>query len=137
MIKPHPAITLAVALFSCSSPAGKSGSQSARPDSSKHTDSVAVNTPPPARNVITGLDTAVQFSGLWVNVTYLQRLNATHSPRLSQGIMKSCIIVPARTLQVTRMIAGFYDGAADMVLKKSPLGYCFYWLYNDQAGDTV
>jgi len=72
------------------------------------------------------LDTSLPFSGVWVNEIYIRHIRDNRSPRLSQDVMESCIIIPARTLQVTRMVAGFHEGAADMVVVKDREHYKFY-----------
>lgn len=68
----------------------------------------------------TPLDTAVYFSGVWVNELYVRKLTATKSPRASQDAAEvSCITIPRRTLQTTRFVYGFHDGRSDMeVVKK-------------------
>jgi hypothetical protein len=72
------------------------------------------------------LDTLVPFSGVWVNEIYIQNIHHSRSPRQSQGVMESCINIPSRTLQVTSMISGFHEGAADMVIVKDGENYKFY-----------
>ena len=72
------------------------------------------------------LDTAIYFAGIWVNEKYINDIKRTTSPRESQDINESCIIIPDRTLKVTRMIAGFHEGAADWVIVKNKNKYQFY-----------
>jgi hypothetical protein len=74
------------------------------------------------------LDTALSFAGLWVNETYIDNIRRTRSPFLSHGGMleESCITIPARTLQVTRMVGGFHEGAEDLVVVKENNGYKMY-----------
>jgi hypothetical protein len=73
-------------------------------------------------------DTAVSFAGIWVNESYVDKVRKTRSPRQSQGVTEeSCIIIPPRTLQVTRMIDGFHEGEEDIVVVKD---YGQYKLYN-------
>jgi hypothetical protein len=72
------------------------------------------------------LDTALSFAGLWVNETYIDNIRKTRSPRQSQDVMESCITIPSRTLQVTRMVAGFHEGAEDMVVVKDRDRYQLY-----------
>jgi hypothetical protein len=77
------------------------------------------------------LDTIVPFSGFWVNELYINNIKKNKSPRLSQGVDKSCITIPDKTLQVTRMVAGFHEGAADMIVVKKNGNFYFYYKYND------
>jgi hypothetical protein len=72
------------------------------------------------------LDTLLPFSGVWVNAVYVQRICSNRSPRLDQNVAESSIIIPARTLQVTRMVGGFHDGGADRVVIKTGDHYRFY-----------
>jgi hypothetical protein len=72
------------------------------------------------------LDTLVPFSGVWVNAIYTRRIHRNRSPRMSQDVGESCIIIPARTLQVTRMVGGFHDGAEDIVIVKNGDRFEFY-----------
>jgi hypothetical protein len=129
-------------LFSCTSPAGrpvaKADSPARRLDLAapigsaiKRADSVT------APDWVKAPDTPVYFAGLWVNEVYIQRVRTGMPLRRAQGVMMSCIEIPLRTLKVTRMVGGFHDGAADMVLRKNGSGYCFYYTYNYIPGDTV
>ena len=77
------------------------------------------------------LDTIVPFSGFWVNEQYINNIRKNKSPRLSQGINESCITIPNKTLQVTRMVGGFHEGAADMIVTKQNDNFYFYYKYND------
>ena len=72
------------------------------------------------------LDTILSFSGIWVNEEYINKIISSRSPRISQGVMKSCIVIPERTLRVTRMIAGFHEGGEDRVVVKDGDKYLFY-----------
>ena len=72
------------------------------------------------------LDTVLSFAGVWVNETYFEKIARTRSPRLSQGIDKSCIIIPDSTLEATNMVGGFHDGGATMVVVKDDKRYQFY-----------
>jgi len=72
------------------------------------------------------LDTALSFAGLWVNEAYIANIHKTRSPRQSQDVMESCITIPSRTLQVTRMVAGFHEGAEDLVVVKDRDRYKLY-----------
>jgi hypothetical protein len=72
------------------------------------------------------LDTILSFSGIWVNEEYINKIINTRSPRISQGVVKSCIVIPERTLMVTRMIAGFHEGGEDRVVVKDGDKYLFY-----------
>ena len=72
------------------------------------------------------LDTALSFSGLWVNEEYVKKLKKTGSPRASQDINESCITIPERTLQATNMVSGFHEGGADWVVVKKGVKYEIY-----------
>src|SRR5258708_10671000 len=106
----------AICFFSFSPPAAKVQSYS---DSLSHVDSPNQMISTEALPAFKKLDTIIPFSGLWVNAVYLQRTRANRSPRFSQNVAESCIIFPGRTLQVTRMVDGFHDGAADSVVLKN------------------
>jgi len=77
------------------------------------------------------LDTIVPFSGFWVNEFYINNIKKNKSPRLSQNVDESCITIPNKTLQVTRMVAGFHEGAADMIVVKKNDNFYFYYKYDD------
>src|SRR5258708_6440590 len=113
----------AICFFSFSPPAAKVQSYS---DSLSHVDSPNQMISTDALPAFKKLDTIIPFSGVWVNAVYLQRIRDNRSPRLSQNVAESCIIFPGRTLQVTRMVGGFHDGAADMVVLKNGDRYQFY-----------
>ncbi|HJT73104.1 MAG TPA: hypothetical protein VJ720_03775, partial [Chitinophaga sp.] len=75
------------------------------------------------------VDTAVYFSGIWVNERYAESVKTLQSPKESfkkDYIMRSCIVIPARTLQVTRLISGFHEGGADAVVVKEGERYRLY-----------
>jgi len=128
-------LLITVFLFSCSShtPSGK-------PAADSTAGTVATDTSkkqPVARPRVESEDTLLPFAGIWVNEIYLDSIRKNHSPRLSQRVMESCIIIPGRTLQETSMIAGFHEGGpASVVVKKGSL----YQLYDEGreiAGDTI
>jgi hypothetical protein len=112
-------LLIACCVFSCVNPAAE--------QHAADKDSVVLNEPSPeAPADFKTLDTALSFAGLWVNETYIDRIRKTKSPRQSQDVMESCITIPSRTLQVTRMIAGFHEGAEDMVVVKDRDRYKLY-----------
>ena len=69
------------------------------------------------------LDTTISFAGFWVIERYVNDIKKTQSARQSQGSDESCITIPERTLQVTRMVWGFHDGGADLVIVKDGDNY--------------
>jgi hypothetical protein len=75
--------------------------------------------------IVHPLDTLVPFSGVWVNDVYIRNILRNRSPRRSQNVQQSCITIPPRTLQITRMVGGFHEGAADMVVVKEGDRYEF------------
>lgn len=79
------------------------------------------------------LDTIVPFAGFWINERYINDIERTKSPLQSQGADVSCIDIPGRTLQRTRMIWGFHDGGADLTVVKTEKGFQFYYLENDSV----
>lgn len=83
------------------------------------------------------LDTVVSFSGFWLNENYIKTLLRTKSPRQSQNEDANCITIPNRTLEVTRIVGGLHDGAADMIVVKKPDKYQFYYKYNDTIRDVA
>jgi hypothetical protein len=90
-------------------------------------DSLALDEPSPELPAdFKTLDTALSFAGFWVNETYIDNIRKTKSPLRSQEVEESCIIIPSRTLQITRMIAGFHEGAEDMVIVKDHDMYKLY-----------
>ncbi|HEY0610445.1 MAG TPA: hypothetical protein VGD35_12330 [Chitinophaga sp.] len=112
-------LLIASCVFSCVNPAAEQQT-TAR-------DSIVLNEPSPeAPTDFKTLDTALSFAGLWVNETYIDNIRKTRSPRQSQDVMESCITIPTRTLQVTRMIADFHEGAEDMVVVKDRNRYKLY-----------
>jgi hypothetical protein len=68
----------------------------------------------------------LSFSGLWVNEKYVINIKKDKSPRSSQDISESCISIPDSTLEVTNMISGFHEGAADLVVVKNGDRYELY-----------
>lgn len=108
---------LSVCCFSCSSPGPKSAStadSSSRPVSAE------------AIPAFKTLDTIVPFPGVWVNADYIKKIRNHESVHLAQNVDESCIIIPRRTLQTTRMVSGFHEGAADMVIVRDGAQYKFY-----------
>ena len=128
-------LLIALFLFSCSSP-----TPSGKPVVDSIVGAVKADTPkeqPMARHPVESEDTVLPFAGVWVNEIYLDSIRKNHSPRLSQGVMESCIILPARTLQVTRMIAGFHDGGPAWVVVKRGAYYQFYDEAREIARDSI
>jgi hypothetical protein len=128
-------LLMTVSLFSCSSttPSGKLAADSTA-------GAMKADTPkgqPVARHPVESEDTVLPFAGVWVNEVYLDSIRYNRSPRLSQGVEESCIILPARTLQVTSMIAGFHDGGPAWVVVKSGSHYQFYYEARELPGDTI
>jgi hypothetical protein len=75
------------------------------------------------------LDTTVYFSGIWVNEQYVNSVKGSLSPRqayVRENIEKSCIVIPGKTLQVTRLIAWFHEGGGDVVVVRDGERYQFY-----------
>ncbi|MVT10671.1 hypothetical protein [Chitinophaga tropicalis] len=75
------------------------------------------------------LDTAVYFSGIWVNERYAESVKTLQSPRESfkeDYIMRSCIVIPGRTLQITKLISSFHEGGGDAVVVKEGEKYRLY-----------
>ncbi|HEY0610232.1 MAG TPA: hypothetical protein VGD35_11265 [Chitinophaga sp.] len=115
-------LLIACCTFSCAGPAAQQDAVA--------NDSLVLDSPSaeePVQKDFKTLDTALSFAGLWVNETYIHNLRKTRSPRNSQGVMESCITIPPRTLQATRMVAGFHDGAGDMVVVKDQDSYKLYY----------
>lgn len=83
------------------------------------------------------LDTVVPFAGVYVNATYLKRIRRNHSPSKDQLLTASCLVIPARTLRVTRMVSDFHDGAGDMVVLKAGDKWQFYSRDLATALDTI
>lgn len=92
--------------------------------------------PAPSLNFKT-LDTVVPFAGFWVNETYVKNISRTKSPRECQGIMESCLTIPARTLQPTSMVSGFHEGAAEMVVVKKANTFQFYYKDSDTISNNL
>jgi hypothetical protein len=112
-------LLIASCVFSCVNPAAE--------QQATDKDSVVLNEAVPGSpSDFKTLDTALSFAALWVNETYIDNLRKTRSPRQSQDEMESCITIPSRTLQVTRMVAGFHEGAEDMVVVKDRDRYQLY-----------
>jgi hypothetical protein len=83
------------------------------------------------------LDTVLSFAGVWVNEIYFEKIGKTRSPRLSQGIENSCIIIPDSTLEATNMVGGFHDGGPTMVVIKDDKRYQFYNSELNLPQDTI
>lgn len=106
-------------IFSCVNPAAEQDAAAK--------DSVALNEASPGLPAdFKTLDTVLGFAGFWVNEKYIDNIRKTRSPLRSQGIEESCIMIPSRTLQVTRMIADFHEGAEDIVVVKDQDVYKLY-----------
>ena len=80
------------------------------------------------------LDTEVPFAGVWVNEDYIEKIKRSKSPVRSQHVMQSCIVIPGRTLQTTRMIAGFHEGGADVAVGKDGDQY---YLFSSRSADSI
>jgi hypothetical protein len=112
-------LLIASCAFSCVNPAAE--------QEAANKDSIVLNEPSPeATSDFRTLDTSLSFAGLWVNETYIDNIRKTRSPRQSQDVMESCITIPSRTLQVTRMVEGFHEGAEDVVVVKDRNSYKLY-----------
>jgi len=83
------------------------------------------------------LDTIVPFAGFWLNEKYVNTVIKTKSPLQAQDENANCITIPSNTLEVTRMVGGLHDGAADMILVKKPDKFQFYYKYNDTIRDVA
>ena len=57
----------------------------------------------------------IPFNGLWVNEHYVNEIRQGKPLRESQDTGTRCIVIPTRTLQVTRCIYGFHEGGEGMV----------------------
>jgi hypothetical protein len=74
-------------------------------------------------------DSIVPFSGLWVNEKYINTINETKSPLLSQeSVNESFIYIPEKLDQRTTMIYNFHVGGADLTIHKKDNEYYFYTL---------
>lgn len=126
ILRLFPCLIVYTCILSCSSPTGL-GNSSANTDSAGKPAAKAplIGSQQPVPRFKT-LDTALSFAGVWVNENYFDSIRNNRSPRLDQGIGKSCIIIPDRTLQETRMVWGFHDGAGPMVVVKDGQTYLFY-----------
>jgi hypothetical protein len=110
-------------LYACTSP-----SQPAKQDAVKD----SINTP--ALTEYTTLDAEVPFAGIWVNEEYIDKIKRSKSPVKSQHVMQSCIMIPNRTLQITRMISGFHEGGADVAVGKNGDQYL---LFSPKSADSI
>ena len=115
-----------ICFFSCSSLSDQRSSrvsiESLSPISVS-SDSPVIHQPVPRFKT---LDTVLSFAGVWVNENYFDSIGKNRSPRLDQGIEKSCIVIPKRTLMETNMVGGFHDGGSAMVVIKNGNKYQFY-----------
>ena len=82
-------------------------------------------------------DTSIPFEGLWVNEHYVNEIKSGKPIRESQDTETKCIVIPRRTLQVTRIIFGFHDGGQSLVFVKNGLEYFAYALYDGRCVDTL
>jgi len=82
-------------------------------------------------------DAPISFKGLWVNEHYVNEIRQGRSLRESQDTGTRCIVIPPRTLQVTRCIYGFHEGGEGVVLVKKGSGYFTYSLYSGRCVDTL
>jgi hypothetical protein len=124
-------------ILSCSSPTGLANSSANTDSAGKHaakTSIIASREPVPHFKT---LDTALSFAGVWVNEIYFDSIRNNRSPRLDQGIGKSCIIIPDRTLKETRMVWGFHDGGGSIVVVKDETRYQFYDPELKLPSDTI
>jgi hypothetical protein len=112
-------------LFSCSSPVLKK--KTAVPDAEKENLSFKELQ-----------DTVVPFAGFWVNKKYIAELQKTRSPHKALEFAgQSCIQIPGRTLNITRMVNSFHDGGADIALVHSKNGYFLRLVSNDSTYGTA
>lgn len=109
-------------LYACSSPS-QPAKQEAGKDSLRQTSSGYKT-----------LDTEVPFAGVWVNEDYIEKIKRSQSPVRSQHVMQSCIVIPGRTLQTTRMIAGFHEGGPDVAVGKDGDQY---YLFSSTSADSI
>jgi hypothetical protein len=122
-------IFLVVGVAACGSRGGSSGAvkvDSAGMDSLPVASAPKTDQAPEVLPAFKKLDTVVPFAGVYVNADYVAKIRQNGSPRLDQDTSASCIKVPPRTLQVTRMVWGFHDGGADCVVLKDSNDYAFY-----------
>jgi len=82
-------------------------------------------------------DTSIPFEGLWVNEHYVNEIKAGKAIRDCQDTETTCIVVPRRTLQVTRIIFGFHEGGPSLVLVKQGSEYFAHDLYDGNLVDTL
>ena len=83
------------------------------------------------------LDTIVPFTGFWLSEKYINTVIKTKSPLHSQDENANSITIPSKTLEVTRMVGGLHEGAADMVLVKKSDKFQFYYKYDDTIRDLA
>ncbi len=82
-------------------------------------------------------DTTIPYQGLWVSEHYLNEIREGKALHESADTETKCIVIPHRTLQVTRFIFGFHDGGASLVFVKK--GATFYpcFLYDGLYVDSL
>ena len=78
-------------------------------------------TPAPAVEIkdFKTIDTALSFSGYWVNAKYAAAVRQSKSPSRTTIPEKSAIKIPARTLQETSMVYNFHEGGDACVFVKN------------------
>ncbi|HVV69972.1 MAG TPA: hypothetical protein VHI52_00215 [Verrucomicrobiae bacterium] len=91
-----------------------------------------------------GVDTAfrtvhvpVPFAGLYVNEEYVDKIRANRSPRLDQGVEKSCLEIPDSTLKPAMWVYGFHEGGGDVAVVKQGDRYWLYDTYGKKLADTI
>ena len=82
-------------------------------------------------------DAPILFKGLWVNEHYISEIRQGKPLREAQDSETRCIVIPARTLQVTRWIYGFHEGGEGLVVVKNGSGYFIYSIYSGLCVDTL
>jgi hypothetical protein len=82
-------------------------------------------------------DAPIPFKGVWVNEHYVNGIRQGKSLHESQDTGTRCIVIPARTLQITRWIYGFHEGGEGVVLIKKGSGHFTYSLYSGRCVDTL
>ena len=83
-------------------------------------------------------NTEIPFAGSWISEEYLNKINVSRSPRVSQGGNDACFIeIPERTLMQTTMIHGFHQGGADWTILRHGDKYDIWNFYGDSVRDFV
>jgi hypothetical protein len=83
------------------------------------------------------LEASIPFEGVWVSEHYVNEVRQGKSLREAQDTETRCIVIPARTLQVTRWIYGFHEGGEDLVIVQRDSGYFMIALYDGRCVDTL